>query len=251
MPFYRNLFAPFVIFASLSAENIDEAIKYFNSFQFDKAQAIFERLSKDETNPRISEVYYYLARLCVNPDSALIFYQKITTNFPRSRYADISYLEIAKIKIAVREYEYSIHTLNQLLKNYPETDLKDEVLFWLGISHIESGKKREGDEILKDLIKNYPKSIWANRASNIIPDTVPQEVYYTIQIGSYRNIKNAEKRVEELKNNGFDARVVETVIKDNTFYRVWIGEFQTIDEAKLLLNRLESLGIKGNVVRGY
>ncbi|MEO0142879.1 MAG: SPOR domain-containing protein [candidate division WOR-3 bacterium] len=251
MPFSRVLSASLLIFLSLRAQNIEEAIKYFDSFQFDKAKEIFLQLAKDESNPRIAEVYYYLARLSVNPDSSIMFYRKIINNYPQSRYADDAYLEIAKSSIARSDHKSSIIILNELLKNYPDTELKEEILFWLGIAHIESGNEAEGIKLLNELKENYPKSIWAVRASSIALDTIHQSVYYTIQVGSYRTEDNAQKCVEELKKKGFEARIVEAFIKGETFYRVWVGKFETAEQAKSVLQKLDSIGYKGNVVKGY
>jgi len=251
MPRNRIILASFIIFLNLFAEKIDEAIKYFESFQFEKAREIFNQLAKDESNPRIAEVYYYLARLSNNPDSSVFYFRKIIQKFPQSRYADIAYLEIAKSSIAKGEYKNATLTLTELLKNYPETELKEEIQFWLGVSYIESGSREEGIKILKELIRSYPKSVWTNRALSIIPDTVVHIEYYTVQVGSYRTLANATKCVEELRKNGLKARIVETAVKNDTFYRVWVGEFDSIEEAKALVAKLDSLGYKGNVVKGY
>ncbi|MEO0128615.1 MAG: SPOR domain-containing protein [candidate division WOR-3 bacterium] len=247
----RIIFSTTLIVSVFSAQNIDEAIKLFNAFQFDKAREIFKELVKDENNPRIAEVFYYLARLTANPDSSVHYYRTIVNKYPQSRYADIAYLEIAKIFIGKQDFKNAMLTLNQLNNDYPNSELKDEVLFWTGVVFIEIGNKENGYKVLQELINAYPKSIWANRAKNLIPSATPQREYYTIQIGSFRNKENAEKRLEELKTKGFDARIVEAVIMDKIHYRVWIGEFETLEEAKSLLAKLDSLGIKGNVVKGY
>ncbi len=251
VPFNRIVFASLIIFTGLPAQNIEEAIKYFDSFQFNKAKAIFLQLTKDESNPRIAEVYYYLARLSVDPDSSIMFYRKIIDKHPQSRYADDAYLEIAKICIARSDYKNSILVLDELLKNYPDTELKEESLFWLGIARLESGNESEGIKLLNELKEKYPKSIWAVRASTVTSDTPPQSVYYTIQVGSYRNQELAKKCAEELKKNGFEAKIVEAFIKDEVFYRIWVGKFETIDQAKLIQQKLDSIGYKGNVVKGY
>jgi len=141
--------------------------------------------------------------------------------------------------------------LNQLSKNYPNSELKDEALFWTGVVLIETGNKETGYKTLQELINTFPKSIWASRAKNLIPSGMPQKEYYTVQVGSFRNKENAEKRIEELKTKGFDARIVEAVVMEKMYYRVWVGEFETMEQAKSLATKLDSLGIKGNVVKGY
>ncbi len=250
----RIIFAILIIPLFLKAQDIDEAIRLFNAFQFERAREIFIEVLHDEDNPRIAEAYYYLGRLSIAPDSALSYYQRVTNNYPQSRYADMSYLEIAKINIARSKYTNAIVTLSELLRKYPETDSKDEILFWLGVSYMSSGQEKEGANVLHDLRSQFPKSLWSERAANMIPTKKTPETreeYFTIQVGSYRNRENAEKHAEDLRKRELDIQIVEALVKGATYYRVWVGRFDTAEQAKTFSSRLDSLGIKGNVVRGY
>jgi len=253
---YRILLALFIIPLSLGAQDIDEAIRLFESFQFDRSRIIFEDIVKKDDNPRLAEAHYYLGRLSINPDSALTHYRIVIKNYPQSRYIDISYLEIAKINIARENYQDAIVTINELLKSFPDVAFKDEALFWLGVSYIGAGQKDPGHATLKSLIAAYPKSEWAVRAASIIPekgDNPPDQPreYYTIQIGSYRNEGNAQKVAGDLRGKNFEVRVVQAEVKGNVYFRVWVGQFSTADAAKAFAPKLDSLGIKGNVVKGY
>ncbi len=250
----RIIFALFIIPLFLSAQDIDEAIRLFNSFQFERAHEIFIEIVKDTNNPRIAEAYYYLGRLSIAPDSALSYYKRVTSDYPQSRYADISYLEIAKNNIARSKYANAIVTLNELLRKFPDTNLKDEILFWLGVSYMSNGQEKHGTSVLENLRAEFPKSLWSERAANMMPTKkIPEETeeYYTIQVGSYRNKTNAEKHADEMRKKEFDARIVEALVKGTTYYRVWVGKFATVEQAKAFSLKLDSLGIKGNVVRGY
>jgi len=254
MPRNRIFLALFIIPLLLFTQDINEAIRLFNSAQFDLAREIFAEVVKDETNPRIAEAFYYLGRLSIVPDSALLYYTKVINDYPESRYVDISYLEIAKSSIAREKYKNAIVTLNELLRKFPDTSLKDEILFWLGVSYMSSGEQEQGVGILQDLRKMFPKSVWSERAASIIPAKQPPDTaaeYYTVQVGSYRNRNNAEKHATEMKGKEFDVQIVEALVKGNTYYRVWVGKFPNIEEAKAFSFKLDSLGIKGNVVKGY
>lgn len=254
MSYSRIIFALLIIPLVLSAQNIDEAIRLFNSFQFERAREIFIEVVKDADNPRIAEAYYFLGRLSIDPDSALSYYQRVTKNYSQSRYADISYLEIAKINIARGKYANAIITLSELLRNYPDTNSHDEILFWLGVSYMSNGQEKQGTNVLQDLRTRFPKSMWSERAANVVPTKkIPQtkEEYFTIQVGSYRNRENAEMHAEELQKGKFDVQIVEAVVKGETYYRVWVGKFATAEQAKTFSVKLDSLGIRGNVVRGY
>jgi TolA-binding protein len=252
--FNRITIASLIICLCLGAQDIDEAIRLFNSFQFDRARVIFNEVVKNENTPRIAEAYYYLGRLSLAPDSAISYYRRVIVSYPQSRYADISHLEIAKINIARKDYENAILTLSELLRKFPDTGVKDEALFWLGVSYISGGQKEQGQTILTRLRTDYPKSVWSERALNIVPSGETPGIkteYYTIQVGSYRNKENAEVYASELHDAGYTVQVVEASVKGNIYYRVWVGKYSTLEEAKAFSEKLKASGIKGNVVKGY
>jgi tetratricopeptide (TPR) repeat protein len=237
------------------SQDIDEAIRLFNTSQFEKANEIFMEIIKDPNDPRIAEAYYFLGRLSIRPDTALMYYNTVINVYPQSRFADISHLEIAKINIARKKYQNSIVTLNELMRKYPDTEHKDETLFWLGVSYISAGMEEQGIATLKDLRTTYPQSMWSERALTIIPgngsNIPPQsEGYYTVQVGSYRNKSNADNYAAQMREKGYEVQVVEALVKGNTYFRVWVGKYPTIEEAKAFSLTLESAGIKGNVVKG-
>ena len=249
--FLRILVAVTIITVPLVAQDIDEAIRLFNSYHFERSRAIFNEVIKDENNPRAAEAYYYLGRLSLAPDSSLSFYRKVITKYPQSRYADVAHLEIAKIHFGRKDFSNAIITLNQLLRTFPDTGVKDEVLFWLGVSYISSGNKAEGTRILEELRKSYPKSVWSERTLRVIPGSEPAtgQTYFTIQVGSYRDEANAEKYAAEIRSQGFDVQVVEAFVKGNTYYRVWVGKFNSREDADTFSLKLSAHGIKGNVVK--
>ncbi len=247
---YRIIFACLVIPCLLFSQDIDEAIRLFNSFQFTRAKEIFYELKAEKDHPRIGEVYYYLGRLSVNPDSASHYYYEVINHHAQSRYADISYLEIAKINIARKNFVTALSNLEKTLTRYPETEYRDEIMFWQGICHISIDDIEQGEGILRELQRSFPKSVWSERAANISQRKDAAQEYYAIQLGSYRNKGNAEKYAATLREKGLEVRVVEALIKGQRYYRVWTGRFLTLEQAKEHMLKLDSLGLKGNVVRG-
>ncbi len=255
MPLSRILSAALIFLPLfIAGQDIDEAIKLFNMYKFDQSRVIFEDIVQKADHPRIAEAHYYLGRLCINPDSALIHYQRVIKDYPQSRFVGEAYLEIAKMKFAREDYQNAIVVINELLRNYPDIPFKDQAQFWLGVSYIGAGQKEIGYATLRTMIAANPKSDWAVRAANIIPGNQPSDVpkdFYTIQVGSYRNQSNAQKMAADLKAKGFEVSIVEAQVLGNTYYRVWVGQFPTPDAAKAQAVKLEALGIKGNVVKGY
>jgi len=78
-----------------------------------------------------------------------------------------------------------------------------------------------------------------------------QGFFYTVHVASFRDISRAGKEVEYLERNGFEARVVDVVVKDQTWFRVLVGRFATKEKAnrvKLKLKALKRIGY-ANVIK--
>ncbi|MEO0226055.1 MAG: SPOR domain-containing protein [candidate division WOR-3 bacterium] len=243
-----------IAIASASGDEIDEAIKLFNDFKFEEARKAFQEILKKESrDPRIPEVYFYLARLTPKPESAEVYYNIIITDYPDSRFSDKAYLELAKMYFAREDYTRAIMRLNELKEKFPESIVLDQVFFWLGLAYMGANDKRNGILLLKSLIETFPNSPWAARARSVLrSEKQPieeKESAFTVQIGSYRNQVNAKNQLEKLKARGLDATISQFTVGRDTFYRIWVGEFNTLEQAKEYLRTLDSLGYKGNVVK--
>jgi len=78
-----------------------------------------------------------------------------------------------------------------------------------------------------------------------------QGFFYTVHVASFRDISRAGKEVEYLEKNGFEAKVVDVVVKDQTWFRVLVGKFATREKAnqvKLKLKALKRIGY-ANVIK--
>ncbi len=235
-------------------DEIDEAIKLFNNFKFDEARKAFQEiLSKNAKDPRTPELYFYLARLAAEPESAAFYYDKIVSDYHDSRFCDKAYLELAKADFAREEYARAIQRLILLGEKFPDAIVLDQGLFWLGLAYMGSGDKRNGIITLKSLVETYPNSPWSARAKAVLrSEKQPIEekgAPFTIQIGSFRSQANARSQIEKLKSKGLVGDISRFVVGPDTFFRVWVGEFKTQEQAKDYLTKLDSLGYKGNVVK--
>jgi cell division protein FtsN len=69
-----------------------------------------------------------------------------------------------------------------------------------------------------------------------------------IQTGSFRDKENARFMVRDLKAKGFEARVMEVVIRDVRYYRVIVGSQQSTAQAQATLVRLKEAGYEGVLI---
>ncbi len=78
-----------------------------------------------------------------------------------------------------------------------------------------------------------------------------QGFFYTVHVASFKDISRAGKEVEYLEKNGYEAWVVDVVVKDQTWFRVLVGKFATKEKAnqvRLKLKALKSIGY-ANVIK--
>jgi Flp pilus assembly protein TadD/cell division septation protein DedD/uncharacterized protein YceK len=66
------------------------------------------------------------------------------------------------------------------------------------------------------------------------------DVCYTVQVGAFRNIQNAEKIIQRLQRKGFENLYVKKVGADNPYYRVRLGGFEDQGKADTLSTMLRS-----------
>ena len=82
-----------------------------------------------------------------------------------------------------------------------------------------------------------------------VPAPGPQETVSSpgtlVQIGSFRDEENARCLVRDLKAKGFQARVVEALIREVRYYRVVAGSVQSPEQAQDMLVRLKEAGFEG------
>ncbi len=112
---------------------------------------------------------------------AVKYFSFLVKRFPRSRFATVALHRIheCKRKIAKnnfyigyfyfkqKRYRASIARFEKILRLYPGF-IDDKVMFYLGKSYIDIGKKDKGVKILKELVKIYPKSRYDYRAKQLI-----------------------------------------------------------------------------------
>jgi len=97
------------------------------------------------------------------------------------------------------------------------------------------------------------KTVPVSRPEKEVPETGKAEVtgssmierqgyYYTVHVASFQDIARAGREIDYLEKNGFDAFIVDALVKDKTWFRVLVGKFATKEEADEV--RLDLLELK-------
>ena len=115
------------------------------------------------------------------------------------------------------------------------------VLYRLGVSLQQSGKWSEGQKYLRRCISEYPQSEYARKArsevggSNGSGSTGGQ---YSLQVGVYSQMANAQAAVNKLASLGWDAQI-ELITGGKVQYAVRVGNYGTYELARQKLAELK------------
>ncbi len=114
-------------------------------------------------------------------------------------------------------------------------------------SHVDNagtGKESTRADKNEELNKNNRKSTAGKNLRNNRTEVGKQpSLYYTIQVGAFRNKQQAGKLRNQLKRKGYSAKVV-SAGKKRSLYRVWVGRFKarkSAETAAIKLTRTEKL----------
>lgn len=117
-------------------------------------------------------------------------------------------------------------------------------------SRIKQNKK--GHDIFPEPQANLPETSGIAKAPNKVETEkkLSGSKKITIQVGAFRNRKNAENLTKKLKEKGYSASlVVSTGSENSAWYKVKVGNLDDINEANLVLRALKKDGFKPIIVR--
>ena len=183
-----------------------------------------------EKYPDDPSVMFLDAVLKENGQEAVVIYQKIVDNYPKSKYADAALYRIFSYYYALGLYDTAREKLKQLKESYPESP-------YISIA----------DQNLSALENNGNEEELNNEEEK---KPLPEEVYkFTIQAGAFTNSENAKNLAAEFENAGVYSHVGEKSVGGTTFHVVYAGKFVKYEDAENFLQVLNSrFKLNGNIV---
>lgn len=165
-----------------------------------------------------------------NGQEAVVIYQDIVDNYPKSKYADAALYRIFSYYYALGLYDTSKEKLKQLKESYPESpyiNIANQNLSALENSKVEEKETRKDEN-----------------------ESAPRETYnFTIQAGAFTNLDNANKLFTEFENAGIYCQLGEKTVAGTTFHVVYAGKFQKYEDAENFLQVVNSrFKLNGSIV---
>jgi tetratricopeptide (TPR) repeat protein len=159
-----------------------------------------------------------------------------------------------------------------ILKEFPDSPIKEEAKLGLGDSYFLSGDWDRAQGYYKELIETNPgtklKALAFDRLSQVgfrrgdnaqgqefplysqsrpdvqayaLADTLGN-VYYTVQVGAFANEINAKNITQKLIQQGYPAYIEESLIRGQKSYRVKVGKTSSYTQIQNLEERLSGDG---------
>lgn len=103
-----------------------------------------------------------------------------------------------------------------------------------------------------NMLPNF-EVIVPEKEPDVRADSTPQAVVepgvYVLQVGSFSEYKDADRRRAELAMHGIESRIQRVTIDDKTYHRVRIGPIDDLDKLNVLRSRLREAHIDALRIR--
>jgi hypothetical protein len=205
-------------------KNIVPYLKQIEGGQRDSVITLLPELKK--SYPDDPSVLFLVAVLTENGQDAVPVYNRIISDFPKSKYADASVYRLFSYYYSLGLYSAASVFLDKLKKQYPASPY------------------------IKIAQREVPSD---NEISTIVQNTAHEDISgdykFTIQAGAFTNESNAAALKKSFENSGYHSFIKKKSVAGSDFNVVFVGEFKDRDEAEsFLLVVNKQFELKGRVV---
>ncbi|MDI6765213.1 MAG: SPOR domain-containing protein [Bacteroidota bacterium] len=228
------------LLAQSREEEIRDAIEKVDKGQSEEVRKILPDLvSKYQNEPGI---LYLQGRLATDGIEAVKFYQGTVDNFSKSEWADDALYRIHQYYYSLGLYRTADLKMQQLKKEYPNSPYvtgKPEPII---PPQEEMPVKLPEKEVITTETQEIPQTIEPppSKQPTQTP-TLPVSVSepYTVQVGAYSTIVNAEKQKKYFDDLGYKVEITNKIRNGRNMYLVWVGSFSTIEEARDMVKEIK------------
>ena len=124
--------------------------------------------------------------------------------------------------------------------DYPKTQYLATVYYQLGQCCRKQGRWEQTKYYFQKIRQDYPLSFEAKNLDQLL---LNEALFFEIQVGSFKNKKNANQLCNKLLSSGYQTYVSPIRSGGRTFYRVRVGKFDSRTEAKIYEKKLKAEGV--------
>ncbi|MCD6161768.1 MAG: penicillin-binding protein activator [candidate division Zixibacteria bacterium] len=154
------------IFTFMAAKSL------YKNREYEKARREFQRfINEYPSSSYIGAAYLYLGHIAYRENNLLssaIKYLKANDINHKSKAGIIA----ANNLKPMLEKELSISDIESLVDNYPQAELADEIVFYLGKRHCDEARYKRAVRVFKKYIDNYPKGSYIDKVNKLYTEAV-------------------------------------------------------------------------------
>ncbi len=193
-------------------------------------------------NTDTAEAYYLmgLSYLKINePAKAASSFQDGLSQNPDEELKEKIDLAVGETYFLDNQIQPAYEQFKKILSSNPKTSFAPTLYFHLANCGLKLGLWDDARSYLNKINQEYPLSLEAPFATDILKNG---EFYFTIQIGSFINEKNARELYENLKSKGYDAYLSQFERGGSVYHRVRVGKFNLPNEVLAEEEKLKNDG---------
>lgn len=158
-------------------------------------------------------------------------------NYRAGPYFDAARLTYADTYFIEQDYPKAQALYEDIIKNRSASD--SGAYLRLSQCALKTGNWEGAKNYADMLQQKYPLSLEARVSRELLEK---QELFFTVQVGSFASAQNAKTLMNKLRHKNFDAYIDELASSNGPMYRVRVGKVSTRQEAEGLKDILEASG---------
>jgi len=149
----------------------------------------------------------------------------------------------------------------KIVKTFPKSKYADAALFRIYSYYTATGDENEAAIYHKKLKTDYPNSNYLSSVekvsaenseaneSKVVTNSIPGNFKFTIQVGAFSSVKNAEVLKAELEDSGYKIELVEKNVAGTIFNVLYLGKFEDKKSAEKILEKVNiDFQLNGRIV---
>lgn len=228
-----------------SAQSLDRVDELMREGRVEDARAAL--LAWTDANPRPGREdrqrgLWLRGVLTLDPAQAEVIYRQLVLEYPGGAYTDQALLRLGTAAALAGDAAEAEANFRTLERDYPASPHRAEAVAWLErrAAAPEDAAGRPPEGVVPPRSDREPGQV--PRGAEARPAAAGD---FTAQAGAFSSLERAQALAAEIREAGFDPRVVRAGASE--LFRVRVGRFPTADEARALAARLQAAGFEAGM----
>ncbi|MBU2540935.1 MAG: SPOR domain-containing protein [Candidatus Omnitrophica bacterium] len=220
-----------ILTTCLFAQDFEEAQVSFLKGEYRQSIEKLEGiLAKEVDRPSSARLYYLLGLSYLKAEIYLKAgdcFDIIVNEYRNSHLVGLALIKLIDIKFLKGDYIRALNSTGELSARFVRSEFESPLLLRQYLLNLKLGNWKEANSILTRIRESFPVS----PAMKTILDGNLAVDFFSVQVGSFKNRRNATNLSRLLNSKGFDSFVLKNA---DSFFRVRVGRLATLEAAQAL-----------------